>query len=198
MFEAPLSAEGARWSDTDAHPFNLKEGLVVLLQRQDDKIRQTEKTTIVKSIRFLKKGEDIFDAGECGILNRALGAVQDNTTVNGKTIIWQKNNNELKCGWNLVGCDLSNYKGIRIEFEKTDVRLELTITDKNWQNWATFSNEDPYVIEAYFSGQGALWKWNDFEHYDKKEGVFLFLRFFGDKPLKKDKKTIIKKIELIK
>ena len=198
VFEAPLSAEGARWADEDAHPFNLKEGLVVLLQRQDDEIRQEEKTTIVKSIRLLKKGEDIFDAGEFGILNRALGAIQDNSIINGNTIIWQKDNNELKCGWNLVGCDLSKYKGVRIEFEKTEVRMELTITDKDWQNWATFSSEDPYKIEAYFSGQGALWKWNDFKPYNKKEGVFLFLRFSSDKPIKKDKKTIIKKIELIK
>ena len=198
VFEAPLSGQGARWADSDSHAFDLNEGLMILLQKQDDQIRQTETTTTVKSIRFLKKGEDIFDAGQFGILNRGLGAIRDNTTLNGNTIIWHKDNSELKCGWNLVGCDLSEYKGIRIEFEKTAVRLELTMADKDWQNWATFSSEDPYKIEAYFSGQGAAWKWNDFKPFNKSEGILLFLRFSSDKPIKKDKQTIIKKVELIR
>ena len=198
IYEAPLSAEGARWVDTDAHAFNLKDGLMVMLQKQDEEFRKTEKTTRVKSIRFLKKGEDFFDGGEFGILNRALGAIQDNTLLNENTIIWQKDNNELKCGWNLVGCDLSDYKGIRIEFEKNDLKLELTMTDKDWQNWAAFRSEDAYSIEAYFSGEGAAWKWNGFKPFDKKQGVLLFLRYYNDKPIKKDKQSIIKKVELIK
>lgn len=198
IFEVPLSAEGARWVDTDAHPFNLKEGLMVMLQKQDEEVRKTETSTVVKSIRFLKKGEDLFDAGKLGILNRALGVIQDNTSLKENTIIWQKDNTELKCGWNLVGCDLSEYKGVRIEFEKNDLRLELTMADKNWHNWAAFRSDDAYIIEAYFSGDGAAWKWNDFKPFDKKQGVLLFLRFYSDKPIKKDKQTIIKKVELIK
>ena len=105
---------------------------------------------------------------------------------------------ELKCGWNLIGLDLSEYSGLRIEFEKNEVKLELIITDKNWQNWTAFTSQDPYTIEAYFSGQGAAWKWNDSQPYDKSQGLLLFLCYYSDKPLKKDKKTIIKKIELIK
>ena len=198
IFEAPLSAEGARWVDTDAHQFNLKEGLMVMLQKQDEEVRKTETSTVVKSIRFLKKGQDIFDAGRLGILNRACGVIQEKTTLNGNTIIWRKNNNELKSGWNLVGCDLSEYKGVRIEFERNDLRLELTMADKNWQNWAAFRSDDAYTIEAYFSGDGAAWKWNDFKPFDKKQGVLLFLRYYSDKPIKKDKQTIIKKVELIK
>lgn len=198
IYEAPLSAEGARWVDTDAHPFNLKEGLMVMLQKQDEKIREIESSTIVKSIRFLKKGEDIFDGGEFGILGRALGVIQDNSTLNKNTIIWHKDNNELKCGWNLVGCDLSKYKGVRIEFERNDLRLELTMTDKDWQNWAAFRSDEANSIEAYFSGEGAAWKWNGFKPFNKKQGVLLFLRFYSDKPIKKDKQTIIKKVELIK
>ena len=198
IYEAPLSAEGARWVDTDAHAFNLKDGLMVMLQKQDEEIRKTEKTTRVKSIRFLKKGEDIFDGGEFGIFNRALGVIQDNTSLHENKIIWHKDNTELKCGWNLVGCDFSDYKGIRIAFEKTDLKLELTITDKDWQNWAAFRSDDAYTIEAYFSGDGAAWKWNDFKPFDKKQGVLLFLRYYSDKPIKKDKQTIIKKVELIK
>ena len=198
IYEAPLSAEGARWVDTDAHSFNLKEGLMVMLQKQDEEVRKTETSTVVKSIRFLKKGQDIFDAGRLGILNRACGVIQEKTTLNGNTIIWRKNNNELKSGWNLVGCDLSEYKGVRIEFERNDLRLELTMADKNWQNWAAFRSDDAYTIEAYFSGDGAAWKWNDFKPFDKKQGVLLFLRYYSDKPIKKDKQTIIKKVELIK
>ena len=198
IFEVPLSAEGARWVDTDAHPFNLKEGLMVMLQKQDEEVRKTETSTVVKSIRFLKKGEDLFDAGKLGILNRALGVIQENSVLSDNKIIWQKDNTELKCGWNLVGCDLSEYKGVRIEFERNDLRLELTMADKNWQNWAAFRSDDAYTIEAYFSGDGAAWKWNDFKPFDKKQGVLLFLRYYSDKPIKKDKQTIIKKVELIK
>ena len=198
IFEVPLSAEGARWVDTDAHPFNLKEGLMVMLQKQDEEVRKTETSTVVKSIRFLKKGEDLFDAGKLGILNRAIGVIQENSVLSDNKIIWQKDNTELKCGWNLVGCDLSEYKGVRIEFEKNDLRLELTMADKNWQNWAAFRSDDAYTIEAYFSGDGAAWKWNDFKPFDKKQGVLLFLRFYSDKPIKKDKQTIIKRVELIK
>ena len=72
------------------------------------------------------------------------------------------------------------------------------MADKNWQNWAAFRSDDAYTIEAYFSGDGAAWKWNDFKPFDKKQGVLLFLRFYSDKPIKKDKQTIIKKVEFIK
>lgn len=198
VYEASLSGQGARWLDTDAHPFDLKNGLMVMLQKQDAEIRQTESKTLVKSIRFLKKGEKGFDYGNLGILNRGIGAIEDNTIVEGNAVIWQKDNTDLKCGWNLVGIDLSEYSGIRIEFEKNDLNLELTLADKEWQNWAAFRSTDPYFIEASFSGEGALWKWQDFKPYNKKDGFLIFLRFYSEKPLRKDKKTIIKKIELIK
>lgn len=198
VYEVPLSAEGARWTHTDAHPFNLEKGLMVLLQKQDEKIRETEYSTVVKSIRFLRPGEDIFDAGKTGLCNRGMGVILENAVLDDNTIIWQKNNTEYKCGWNLVGVDLSEYKGIRIEFEKNDLNLELTLTDKNWQKWAAFRNDDPYSREAYFSGEGADWKWNDFTPYKKEEGVQVFLHFFSDKPIKKDKRTIIKSVEFIK
>ncbi|MCQ2597092.1 MAG: hypothetical protein MJ181_04520 [Treponema sp.] len=198
VFEVKLTGEGARWVEKINYPFDPAKGLMVLLQKQDDEIRKEETQTIVKSIRFLKPGEEPFDAGEFGIMNRALGCVEDNTVLDGNTIIWKKDNTELKCGWNLVGVDLSEYKGFRVEFEKNEVRLELTITDKDWQNWTAFRGEDPYKIEAYFSKEGAAWKWNDTEAYEKSEGVLLFLRYFSDKPLKKDRKSIIKSIELIK
>ena len=198
VYEAPLSGKGARWTDKDAQPFNLKEGLMVLLQKQDAEIRSEESSTVIKSIQFLKKDEKLFDAGEFGLFHRALGSIQDNSTLEGNTIFWQKDHNDLKCGWNLGGVDLSEYAGIRIEFEKNDLNLELTLTDKEWQNWSAFRSEDPYSIEAYFSGEGAGWKWNDFKPYDKTQGVLIFLRFSSNRPLKKDKKTIIKKIELIK
>lgn len=198
VYEVPLTAEGARWVEKAATTFDLTEGLMVMLQKQDEKIRQSETQTVIKSIKFLKPGEDIFDAGTTGILGRGFGCIQENIVLNENVITWQKNNTELKCGWNLVGVDLSEYKGIRIEFEKNDLKLELTMTDKEWQNWAAFRSEDPYSIEAYFSGDGAAWKWNDFKPYDKSQGILVFLRYFSDKPLKKDKKTIIKKVELIK
>ena len=149
-------------------------------------------------ISILKKEEKGFDGGKLGIFNRAIGTIEDNSSVEDNTIFWQKDNTELKCGWNLVGLDLSKYKGVRIEFEKNDLNLELTLTDKNWQNWAAFRSEDSYSIEAYFSGEGAAWKWNGFTPCNTKEGLLLFLRFYSDKPIRKDKKTIIKKIELIK
>lgn len=198
IYEADLSGFGARWIDTDAHRFDLTEGLMVMLQKQDSEIRKEESFTIVKSIRFLKKDDSAYDAGQFGIFNRALGGIQDNTSLADNTITWKKDNTELKCGWNLIGLDLSEYSGLRIEFEKNEVKLELIITDKNWQNWTAFTSQDPYTIEAYFSGQGAAWKWNDFQPYDKSQGLLLFLCYYSDKPLKKDKKTIIKKIELIK
>lgn len=198
IYEVPLSGQGARWLETDAHSFDLKKGLMVMLQKQDTEIRSTESSTLVKSIRFLKKGEKGFDGGALGIFNRAIGTIEDNSSVDGNTVIWLKDNTELKCGWNLVGIDLSDYKGIRIEFERNELNLELTLTDKDWQNWAAFRSEDPYSIEAYFSGEGAAWKWNGFKAFDKSEGMLVFLRFYSEKPIRKDKKSIIKKIELMK
>ncbi len=198
VFEAPLSGQGARWLDTDAHPINPKDGLMVMLQKLENEIRQSESRTLVKSIRFLKKNEDVFDAGEFGIFNRALGSIENGSLVKQNQIYWKKGNKDMKCGWNLVGVDLSEYKAVRIEFEKNDLELELTLADKNWQNWASFKNINPWTIEARFSGEGAAWKWNDFSPYDKSEGLLLFLRCYSEKPLKKDKKTIIKKIELVK
>jgi len=198
VFEAKLSGEDARWFDTDAHSFDLKEGLMVMLQKQDEKIRTEETVTRVTGIRFLKSDEEIKNGEKFRIENRGLGAILDNAVLDGETIIWQKENNDLKCGWNLAGLDLSEYKGVRVEFEKNEIRLELTITDKNWQNWTAFRGEDPYKIEAYFSKEGAAWQWNETEHYDLSQGILLFLRFYSDKPLKKDRKTIIKSIEFIK
>ena len=198
VYEASLSGDGARWVDTDAHPFDLKNGLMVMLQKQDTENRLSESKTVVKTIRFLKKGEKGFSDRNLEILGRGIGAIEDNTIVEENTVIWQKDNTELKCGWNLVGIDLSEYSGIRIEFEKNDLKLELTLADKEWQNWAAFRSSDPYSIEASFSGEGASWKWQDFKPYNKKDGFLIFLRFYSEKPLRKDKKTIIKRIELIK
>ncbi|MDY4832571.1 MAG: hypothetical protein SO161_08565 [Treponema sp.] len=198
VYEASLSGDGARWVDTDAHPFDLKNGLMVMLQKQDTENRLSESKTVVKTIRFLKKGEKGFADRNLEILGRGIGAIEDNTIVEENTVIWQKDNTELKCGWNLVGIDLSEYSGIRIVFEKNDLKLELTLADKEWQNWAAFRSSDPYSIEASFSGEGASWKWQDFKPYNKKDGFLIFLRFYSEKPLRKDKKTIIKRVELIK
>lgn len=92
LYEVPLSGEGARWVDTDARPFDLKDGLMVMLQKQDEEFRTTETSTVIKSIRFLKKGEKGFDGGKLGIFNRAIGTIEDNSYVEDNTIIYNRIN----------------------------------------------------------------------------------------------------------
>lgn len=79
VYEASLSGDGARWVDTDAHPFDLKNGLMVMLQKQDTENRLSESKTVVKTIRFLKKGEKGFADRNLEILGRGIGAIEDNT-----------------------------------------------------------------------------------------------------------------------
>lgn len=197
LYEAPLSGENAIWISDDAHPFNLKQGLMVILQKQDEEIRKEMVQTHIKSIRFLRPGEDIYDGGVLGLAGRAMGSLQDYTILDDHTITWQAGNTDLKCGWNLIGIDLTRYKGIRIEIERTDIRFEISMTDPDFQNWKTYPGASHGVVEAYFSGEGASWMWDGEDSYDLERGIHLFLRYSSPKPLKKERETVITRVELI-
>lgn len=194
VFEAKLTGEGS-WEYEGELMYDLSEGLRIYLnQWNDNVVRAEDKTTVVKSIQFLKPGE-VADAGPVGLMGRSFGGVEERCEVQDKTVTWKKDSNDANAGWNLSGIDLSEYESVRITLEKTDVPVDFVVTDRNQGKWKFARKIDSNVYEMNLTGEGAN---SDEPLIDKSEGVRFFVHFYSDQPLKKDCTTVVKKIELLK
>ncbi|MCQ2597091.1 MAG: hypothetical protein MJ181_04515 [Treponema sp.] len=194
VFEAKLTGEGS-WEYEGEPMYDLSKGLRIYLnQWNDNVVRAEDKTTVVKSIQFLKPGE-VADAGPVGLMGRGFGGIEDRCEVQDKTVIWKKGSNDANAGWNLSGIDLSVYDSVRITLEKTDVLVDFVVTDKNQGKWKFARKTDSNVYEMKLTGEGAN---SEEPLIDKSEGVRFFVHFYSDQPLKKDCTTVVKKIELLK
>lgn len=193
VFEAKLTGEGS-W-DKDLTPINPAEGLRVYLNQWNNNVVRTEdKTTVVKSIQFLHPGENV-DAGPLGLFGRGFGGIEDRCEVQDNTVIWKKGSKDAIAGWNLSGIDLSEYDRVRLTLEKTDTDVNFYITDTDGGNWKGARKIDANTYEMKLTGEGSD---SNEPLLDPSQGVRFYIHLWKDKPIKKDMKTIVKSIDLIK
>ena len=193
VFEAKLTGEGS-W-DKDLAPINPADGFKVYLNQWNNNVPRTEdKKTVIKSIQFLYPGEYV-DAGALGLFGRAFGGVEENCEVRDSTVIWKKGYNDAKAGWNLGGINLSEYDSVRVVLEKTDTEVNVYITNTYGGNWKRAKKVSQNTYEMKLTGEGAD---SNEPLLNPSEGVRFLLQSWKEKPLKKDMKTVVKSIELIK
>lgn len=193
VFEAKLTGEGS-W-DKDLAPINPADGFKVYLNQWNNNVPRTEdKKTVIKSIQFLYPGEYV-DAGPLGLFGRGFGGIEEHCEVQDSTVIWKKGTKEGAVGWNLTGINLSEYDSVRITLEKTDTDVNVYITEKNGGNWKNAKKVAANTYEVKLTGEGSD---SNEPLLDPSEGVRFLLQLWKDKPLKKDMKTVVKSIELIK
>lgn len=194
VYEAYLS--GSNSFDRDLPPLDSSKGLFIMLdQWNNGEPRTEEKTTIVKSIKFLKPGE-YEESGALSIFGRSLGGIEENCEIQDDTIIWKKGIKEGYAGWDLSYIDLSEYASVKITFEKTDVNLGgLFVTNQYGGNWKRMIEVAPNTYELLLTGENSD---STEPPLDTSEGVQFKIQLYNNKPLKKNMKTIVKSIELTK
>lgn len=193
VFEAKLTGEGS-W-DKDLAPINPAEGFKVYLNQWNNNVARTEdKKTVVKSIQFLYPGEYV-DAGPLDLFGRGFGGIEDRCEIQDNTVIWKKGSKEGYAGWDLNGINLSEYDSVRLTLEKTDTDVNFYITNVDGGNWKNARLVAPNTYEMILTGEGS----NSNEPLlDPSYGARFLIQLWKEKPLKKDMKTIVKSIELIK
>ncbi|MCQ2585302.1 MAG: hypothetical protein MJ185_06900 [Treponema sp.] len=185
---------GKSWGDMK-NP-DLEEGFRIRLQVP---ARKYEKT-VIKSVELIKK-EDVPDVSHLEISGVLMGSIcQNHIAYNGKEIIWTKGYKDSSFGWNLSGVDLSEYDRIRIEVENnTATGLGLRLCSSNWENWHGFEQQiEPNVWEADLTGEGASWKLENAEPFDKSKGMFIVFQNWHENPLTKEERTVVKSVQLLK
>lgn len=194
VYEAYLS--GSNSFDRDLPPLDPSKGLYIYLnQWNNGEPRTEEKTTIVKSIKFLKPGE-YEESDALSIFGRSLGGIEENCEIQDNTILWKKGIKEGYAGWNLSGINLSEYASVKITIEKTDVKLGgLYISDMFGGNWKRMIEVAPNTYELLLTGENSD---STEPLIDTSKGVQFRIQLNNNKPLKKNMKTIVKSIELTK
>lgn len=192
VFEAKLTGEGS--FDKDLTPINPADGFRVYLNQWNNNVPRTEdKKTVIKSIQFLYPGEYV-DAGPLGLFGRGFD-YEDGCKIQENTVIWPKGTTDAKAGWELKGINLSEYDSVRLTLEKTDTEVRFYITNADGGNWKEARRVDSNTFEMKLTGEGS----NSNEPLlDPSYGVRFLIQLWKEKPLKKDMKTIVKSIELIK
>lgn len=192
VFEAKLTGEGS-W-DKDLAPINPADGFKVYLNQWNNNVPRTEdKKTVIKSIQFLYPGEYV-DAGPLGLFGRGFD-YEDKCKIQDNTVIWPKGTTDAKAGWELKGINLSEYDSVRLTLEKTDTDVHFYTSNADGGNWKEARRVDSNTFEMKLTGEGSR---SNGPLLDPSEGVRFLLQVYRDKPLKKDMKTIVKSIELIK
>ena len=193
VYEAYLS--GSNSFDRDLPPLDPSKGLYIYLDQWNSEPRTEDKTTVVKSIKFLKPGE-YEESGALSIFGRSLGGIEENCEIQDDTIIWKKGIKEGYAGWNLSGINLSEYASVKITIEKTDVKLGgLFISDIYGGNWKRMIEVAPNTYELLLTGENSD---STEPLIDTSKGVQFRIQLNNNKPLKKNMKTIAKSIELTK
>ena len=188
-----FDASGRSWGDIQGTP-DPEEGYEVRIGGHTKKGQKT----IVKSVEMIKK-EDVPDASNLVLLGVPFGTTTWQTHIIGNEVIWTKGHNDGNAGWELTDADLSEYDRIRVELESNDATdLELSLCDKDWNNYHTFHESAPNVLEANLTGEGAAYKNEDSQPLDKSKGIRIYLHDYNNKPRAKECRTVVKSVQLLK
>ncbi|MGN0750412.1 MAG: hypothetical protein ACI4LS_07995 [Treponema sp.] len=194
-YELLLTGEN---SDSTEPPIDTSEGVQLRIQLCNNKPLKKNMKTIVKSIELSKDTEEINE--NLRIEGVEFSSSKRNAFVSDGGVIdweWDKKEKYPFCGWNVKGIDLSDYKGIRIELESTDIPVEIGMIQNEGAVCHTFYNEKtPGVYEAMFDGSEYSSIWPEGSSWNTSNGIEE-IQIRAQKLSKKGLKTIVKSISLI-
>lgn len=194
-YELLLTGEN---SDSTEPPIDTSEGVQLRIQLYNNKPLKKNMKTIVKSIELSKDTEEINE--NLRIEGVEFSSSKRNAFVSDGGVIdweWDKKEKYPYCGWNVKGIDLSDYKGIRIELESTDIPVEIGMIQNEGGVCHTFYNEKtPGVYEAMFDGSEYSSIWPEGSSWNTSNGIEE-IQIRAQKLSKKGLKTIVKSISLI-
>lgn len=194
-YELLLTGEN---SDSTEPPIDTLEGVQLRIQLCNNKPLKKNMKTIVKSIELSKDTEEINE--NLRIEGVEFSSSKRNAFVSDGGVIdweWDKKEKYPFCGWNVKGIDLSDYKGIRIELESTDIPVEIGMIQNEGAVCHTFYNEKtPGVYEAMFDGSEYSSIWPEGSSWNTSNGIEE-IQIRAQKLSKKGLKTVVKSISLI-
>ena len=194
-YELLLTGEN---SDSTEPPIDTSEGVQLRIQLCNNKPLKKNMKTIVKSIELSKDTEEINE--NLRIEGVEFSSSKRNAFVSDGGVIdweWDKKEKYPFCGWNVKGIDLSDYKGIRIELESTDIPVEIGMIQNEGAVCHTFYNEKtPGVYEAMFDGLEYSSIWPEGSSWNTSNGIEE-IQIRAQKLSKKGLKTVVKSISLI-
>lgn len=194
-YELLLTGEN---SDSTEPPIDTSEGVQLRIQLCNNKPLKKNMKTIVKSIELSKDTEEINE--NLRIEGVEFSSSKRNAFVSDGGVIdweWDKKEKYPYCGWNVKGIDLSDYKGIRIELESTDIPVEIGMIQNEGAVCHTFYNEKtPGVYEAMFDGSEYSAIWPEGSSWNTSNGIEE-IQIRAQKLSKKGLKTVVKSISLI-
>lgn len=185
-------------SDSTEPPIDTSEGVQLRIQLCNNKPLKKNMKTIVKSIELSKDTEEINE--NLRIEGVEFSSSKRNAFVSDGGVIdweWDKKEKYPFCGWNVKGIDLSDYKGIRIELESTDIPVEIGMIQNEGGVCHTFYNEKtPGVYEVMFDGSEYSSIWPEGSSWNTSNGIEE-IQIRAQKLSKKGLKTVVKSISLI-
>lgn len=194
-YELLLTGEN---SDSTEPPIDTSEGVQLRIQLYNNKPLKKNMKTIVKSIELSKDTEEINE--NLRIEDVEFSSSKRNAFVSDGGVIdweWDKKEKYPFCGWNVKGIDLSDYKGIRIELESTDIPVEIGMIQNEGAVCHTFYNEKtPGVYEAMFDGSEYSSILPEGSSWNTSNGIEE-IQIRAQKLSKKGLKTVVKSIYLI-
>ena len=194
-YELLLTGEN---SDSTEPPIDTSEGVQLRIQLYNNKPLKKNMKTIVKSIELSKDTEEINE--NLRIEGVEFSSSKRNAFVSDGGVIdweWDKKEKYPFCGWNVKGIDLSDYKGIRIELESTDIPVEIGMIQNEGAVCHTFYDEKtPGVYEAMFDGSEYSAIWPEGSSWNTSNGIEE-IQIRAKELSKKGLKTVVKSISLI-
>lgn len=194
-YELLLTGEN---SDSTEPPIDTSEGVQLRIQLYNNKPLKKNMKTIVKSIELSKDTEEINE--NLRIEGVEFSSSKRNAFVSDGGVIdweWDKKEKYPFCGWNVKGIDLSDYKGIRIELESTDIPVDIRMIQNEGAVCHTIYDEKkPGVYEAMFDGSEYSYIWPEGSSWNTSNGIEE-IQIRAQKLSKKGLKTVVKSISLI-
>ena len=194
-YELLLTGEN---SDSTEPPIDTSEGVQLRIQLYNNKPLKKNMKTIVKSIELSKDTEEINE--NLRIEGVEFSSSKRNAFVSDGGVIdweWDKKEKYPFCGWNVKGIDLSDYKGIRIELESTDIPVDIRMIQNEGGVCHTFYDEKtPGVYEAMFDGSEYSSIWPEGSSWNTSNGIEE-IQIRAKELSKKGLKTVVKSISLI-
>ncbi len=194
-YELLLTGEN---SDSTEPPIDTSKGVQLRIRLYNNKPLKKNMKTIVKSIELSKDIEEINE--NLRIEGVEFSSSKLNAFVSDGGVIdweWDKKEKYPFCGWNVKGIDLSDYKGIRIELESTDIPVEIGMIQNEGAVCHTFYNEKtPGVYEAMFDGSEYSYIWPEGSSWNTSNGIEE-IHIRAKELSKKGLKTVVKSISLI-
>ena len=194
-YELLLTGEN---SDSTEPPIDTSEGVQLRIQLYNNKPLKKNMKTIVKSIELSKDTEEINE--NLRIEGVEFSSSKRNAFVSDGGVIdweWDKKEKYPFCGWNVKGIDLSDYKGIRIELESTDIPVEIRmIQNEGGVCHTIYDEKKPGVYEAMFDGSEYSSIWPEGSSWNTSNGIEE-IHIRAKELSKKGLKTVVKSISLI-